>query len=193
MDMIYPFLSGGPRGGFMLTGGASSEAGLSSDTKRYTTINWNAGRKTAIAFVARDNIRSLDDDDVAAASSEAKFMGAKVTQAILSGVAAASSEAKLIGSTLTPEDLSGGSRGHFIFVGWIKNDAIKRRQFLSKDLFVELLLQPMLVSSSEDFIGGLRFSTIVRLEAALLFLASFVLSKIAALRSFTKNSCGSIK
>ncbi len=98
-------------------------------------------------------------------------MGAKMTQADLSGVASASSEAKLIGSTLTREDLSGGSRSHFILVGLRKNnDAINWQLLLSKDL-LELPLQPRLASSSEDFIGGLLFSLI----------DSFALSKIFAL------------
>ncbi len=71
---------------------------------------------------------------VAAASSGEKLMGPKITRAVLSGVAAASLEAKLIGSTLTPADLSGGSRGRFMIVGWIKNNAINWRLTLSNDL-----------------------------------------------------------
>ncbi len=106
-----------------------------------------------------------------------------MTQAVLSGVAAASSEAKLIGSKLTREHLSGGSRGHFILVGLTKNnDAINWRLSLLKDL-LELPPLPNLVSSSKDSIGGLLFS----------LLDSFALSKVAALQSFTKNSCRSIK
>ncbi len=94
MNMMCPFLSGGLRGGFILNSGASLERGLSWDAKKYTTINWNAGKK-------HNNIRLLDFDGFAAASLEENLLSSKVTQAVLSCVAAASSEAKLIGLKIT--------------------------------------------------------------------------------------------
>ncbi len=53
----------------------------------------------------------------ASASSEAKILGSKMTQTVLSGVAAASLEAKLIGLKLSRADLSEGLHCHFILVG----------------------------------------------------------------------------
>ncbi len=74
-----------------------------------------------------------------------------------------------------------------MLVGWMKNDtSINQRLPPSEDL-LELLLLPMLVSSSEYFITFLLDATVIRLgdpllvlTATLLLLASFAISKIAA-------------
>ncbi len=78
-----------------MTGSASLEAGLSTDTKIFSTIYQGVGPNVMMAFASHDNIFWMNFDGIAAASLKAKMMGAKLTQPVLSG----------------------GSHGHFMLVG----------------------------------------------------------------------------
>ncbi len=81
----------------------------------------------------------------------------------------------MMGSKLTCPDLSGSLHGHFMLVGWMKNNAAEYWRMPPSEGMTELLLLSTLVYSSEDFIVILLDATIIRLGAALLFLAMTML------------------